>query len=77
MVKAVLDFSKIESEQFLINPKYSPNLQEANDEIRILDTGIMLDAELFLVAGKIGREAEKGVTPLSYTLLTVTASGFL
>ena len=74
-MKAVLDFSKIESEQFLINPKYSPNLQEANDEIRILDTGI--DAELFLVAGKIGREAEKGVTPLSYTLLTVTASGFL
>ena len=74
-MKAVLDFSKIESEQFLINPKYSPNLQEANDEIRILDTAI--DAELFLVAGKIGREAEKGVTPLSYTLLTVTASGFL
>ena len=74
-MKAVLDFSKIESEQFLINPKYSPNLQEANDEIRILDTAI--DAELFLVAGKIGREAEKGVTPLGYTLLTVTASGFL
>ena len=59
MVRTVMDFSKVDSGEYLINPNFSSNLEEGHREIKVIKSKI--DSALNSVARKIGREAEKEV----------------